>query len=84
MRIQFLGFVFPRAANSNNVWNVNGNNRNVNNNNANNADNNGVRPATFFKTPNFRTNIFLLVYSVKNEKLKKISSIPHCKMKKML
>ena len=34
----------PRSSNTNNVWNVNGNNRNVNNNNANNTSNYGVRP----------------------------------------
>ena len=64
-----LKVMTPNASNSNNVWNVNGNNRNVNNNNANNTSNNGVRPATFFKTMNFWTK-------VENEKLKKISNIP--------
>ena len=54
-----LYFEYPHADNSNNAWNVNGNNRNVNINNANNAGTIGVRPATFFKTKNFRTNIFL-------------------------
>ena len=45
MRIQFLGFVFPRAANSNNVWNVYGSSRYVDYNNAVSAVNYGVRPA---------------------------------------
>ena len=37
---------------SSNAWNVNGNNRNVANNDVTNTTNNGVRPATFFKTMN--------------------------------
>ena len=75
-----VGCLSPNASNSNNAWIVNGNNRNVNNNTVNNTSNNGVRPATFSKTKNFQTNIFR--YSVKNEKLEKISSFPHSKDEK--
>ena len=54
-----LLLVSVHSSNATNAWNVNSNNRNVNNNTASNSSNNGVRPATFFKTMNFWTSMIL-------------------------